>query len=350
LRAGFQSLPRPENNFELLVPEDETDDAQHDGSVLTEEDAAERDARERRAREAEERAALARRSQVVQQELPRPANVDVAGLMQRLNLETDEDAEFRDAHQLVNSELAELMLHDSIAHPLPGTRLAGHTSSGYEMPADQDVATAKGAIQLELASSVGFPNADPEQLRQGLLSLAQGQDIDDSQSWSHIRQQLVYNKASRSWVDPETLSSSERIDGYSAILDEGKESMAGHAQKAAKLEKKMGVMLGGYLNRSQALSKRITDAFEEIQKAQLEHDSFSRLRTIESAVGPRRVEGLKEEVEKLERRERLLQERYAELDSERRDALGRIGELEERLMADAEAINEAHLAEMEVEG
>src|ERR1700734_427621 len=43
LKAGFMSLPKPENNFELLVPEDEQEDEeQANGSVLSEEDAAER--------------------------------------------------------------------------------------------------------------------------------------------------------------------------------------------------------------------------------------------------------------------------------------------------------------------
>ena len=56
---------------------------------------------------------------------------------------------------------------------------------------------------------------------------------------------------------------------------------------------------------------------------------------------------LKEEVERLERRERGLQGRYAELEQERRDAEARIAALEDKLMAEAEALNEAALAEMD---
>ena len=52
-------------------------------------------------------------------------------------------------------------------------------------------------------------------------------------------------------------------------------------------------------------------------------------------------------MDKLEQRERRLQERYAELESERRDALERVGVLEERVMAEAEALNEEALAAME---
>ena len=62
LQSSFKSLPKPENNFELLVPDDEGEDDTESGKVLSEEDAAERDARTKRLKEEEERAALARRS------------------------------------------------------------------------------------------------------------------------------------------------------------------------------------------------------------------------------------------------------------------------------------------------
>ena len=51
LQAGFASLPKPENNFELLVPEDEEEG--QSGDIVKEEDAAERDARLKRMREEE---------------------------------------------------------------------------------------------------------------------------------------------------------------------------------------------------------------------------------------------------------------------------------------------------------
>ena len=93
--------------------------------------------------------------------------------------------------------------------------------------------------------------------------------------------------------------------------------------------------------------KRITDAFNEMQKAKVDYESFVRLQTNETALAPARVAALKEEVEKLERREKLLQVRYAELETERREAEGRVAALEERVMVEAEALNEAALAQME---
>lgn len=342
LKAGFMNLPKPENNFELLVPEDE--DEEQTNGPLVEEDAAERDARLKRMREEEERRILARRSKPVQLSLPRPARVDVAQLLQDLDIGDDE---FTDARKLINSELASLLLHDSIAHPLPGTNLPGSTVSTYEIPDDDDLAQAKSQIHYELATAIGFPDATEVQLKEGLITLTNNEEQDESISWAHIRQRLAFDTNTRRWVDPDTLSLDERIAGYTALLDECREQISKEASKASKIEKKLGITLGGYQARNTALAKRVTSAFDELVTSHIDHASFSRLAAQESAAGPRRVETLKEEVEILQRRERLLQERYAELDQERREAASRVAALEEQIMAEAEALNEAALVEME---
>ncbi|KAJ7632336.1 pre-mRNA splicing factor component-domain-containing protein [Roridomyces roridus] len=324
LQAGFMNLPAPENNFELLVPEeDEEENPGTDGAALSEEDAAERDAKLRRSREEAERKALARRSQA-------------------LNL--GEDAE---AQRLINKELADLLQHDAIAYPIPGTSRVGASVSSYDMPADDDVDAAKALIHTELAATVGFTSVSPEQLREGLFALVKADTVDETTSWAFTRQQLTYDAASKMWVEPTSLSAEDRVKGYEALIQERRELMGKEAARAAKVEKKLQVVLGGYLARSDALSKRITSAFEEMQKTQVDYNSFSRLHANESAVGPRRLEALKEEVDTLERRERRLQERYAELEAERRDSQERVQALEEKLMEDAEALNEAQLAAME---
>jgi pre-mRNA-splicing factor CDC5/CEF1 len=347
LKAGFMNLPKPENNFELLVPEDDVEDDQPGGTSLSEEDAADRDAKLKKLWEAEEKAVLARRTQAVKLGLPRPANVDVADLLQRLDIDEIEDPGLGKALRLINSEIAQLLRHDSITHPLPGTSLPGGTISNYEIPDDNDIEAAKSAIHLELAYTVGFPNANPDQLRDGLLSLAKVEVLDDSMSWAAVRQQLAYDASSKAWVDPDSLSLEQRVGGYTTLLDESRELMTKEASKASKAEKKLGVTLGGYQARSSALSKRIADAFEELQKNKRDYDSFSRLHVNELAVGPRRVAALKEEVEKLESREKHLQERYAELEFERRESQSRVAALEEKVMGEAEALNEASLAEMD---
>lgn len=346
LKAGFLSLPKPENNFELLVPEDEGEERM-DGFVLSEEDAAERDARLQKKQEEEVRKALARRSQAVRLGLPRPANVDVERLLRDLSISDEEKSASDEVQRLVDAELGQLLRHDSLAHPIPGTSQPGGTISTYVMPTDEDVAEAKTQIHLELAASLGFPNANETQIREGLAALLKSEEVDDTASWAHIRQHLAFDATLQTWVEPTKLSATQRVAGYITQLEESRDLMTKEANKASKSEKKLGVTLGGYQARSKALAKRITDAFEELRKTKVDLESFSRLRVNESAAGPRRVEGLREEVERLERRERSLQERYAELDSERKESEARVASLEERVMAEAEALNEAALAEMD---
>ena len=341
LKAAFMSLPKPENNFELLVPEDEEEDGAED-KLLTEEDAAERDARIKRMKEEEERKALARRSQPIRQGLPRPPNVDVEQLLRNLTISEEDEAT-----KLVNEELASLLRHDSIAFPLPGTTLPGGTRSAYELPADDYIDAAKSEIQRELASVLGYPGANVEQLKEGLLVLAAQEEVDESLSWANIRPQLAFDTTQKRWVDADSLTPEARVEGISAQLNECRDMMAKEAQKAAKVEKKLNVTLGGYQVRSRTLVKRIVEGFDDLQKTKIEYESFSHLRNNEAAAGPVRMAALKEEVEKLESRERMLQSRYAELEQERRAAEGRIAALEDKLMAEAEALNEAALAEME---
>lgn len=346
LLAGLAQLPKPENNFELLVPDDE-EDADADGKPLTEEDAAEIDARNKRREEAERHQEIARRSTVVRLDLPRPANVDAARLLEDLSADQSGDPHEVEAQRLINAELVQLLEHDSIRFPLPGTRRPGGTVSTYEMPDDALLAEAQKIVHSELATSLGFPDATADQVKQGLVALAKDEETDESLSWAHTVHDLSFDVESRSWVESSALDEQQRIRGLSALLDAKRERISKDASKAAKSEKKLGVQLGGYQARSGMLSKRLTDAFRLLEKNELDLESFRRLSINESAVGPRRVAALKEEVERLEKRGGHLQARYRELNEERRETQERIAVLEERLMEEAEALNEAALEGLE---
>lgn len=343
LKAGFMNLPKPENNFELLVPEDEEDEGT-EAHVLSEEDAAERDAKLKRLREEEEKRILARRSQVVQLGLPRPPNVDLDQLMQDLRIVPPGETGLEKAQRLVDLEVARLLQHDSIAHPIPGTTQPGGTQSAYEIPPDDYTAGAKAEIQIELAAAVGFPDAPVEKVKEGVIALAKNDGVEDLSYWAYLKGQLAFDVVSGRWLTEDKISLEARVAGYTSLLEESKNTMAREAGRAAKVEKKLGITLGGYLARSRDLSKRLGDAFDEIQRTKIDFESFARLRGNESAAGPARVTHLKEEVEKLESRERILQIIYAELEREKRESEERVAALEERVMMEAEALNEAVLA------
>lgn len=346
LRAGLMSLPKPENNFELLLPDEEEEVAEED-AVLGEEDAAERDAKLQRQREAEERRELARRSQAVQLNLPRPANVNVQRLLQDLSLYGDDESDVGAAQRLVDLEMAGILQHDAIAFPLPGTTVPGATRSTYEMPEDEYIAEAKAVIHRELAASLGFPNANEEQVREGLVALATSEDVDERGLWPSVRAQLVFDTTHQQWAEPSTLSQEQLIASYSALLDEDRDVMSKEANKAAQGEKTLGKLLGGYQALQKKHSERITAAFDDLQKTRTDLESFIMLQANEQAAGPRRLEVLQDEVTKLELREKTLQEQYRELEAERAASQERVAALEDKVMAEAEALNEEALAAME---
>jgi pre-mRNA-splicing factor CDC5/CEF1 len=171
--------------------------------------------------------------------------------------------------------------------------------------------------------------------------------IDESASWVRLRETLVLDTASGAWVPAEHLDADARAAGYKAVLEERRAAVAREAARGAKVEKKLGVVLGGYAARAAELGKRLGSAGAVTREAAIEHESFARLRGTETAVGPARVAGLKEEVDRLEARERALQGLYAELEREKAEAEGRVSEMEERVMEEAERLNEVALAEME---
>jgi len=359
LQAGFMNLPKPENNFELVVPDEEEgadgDDVEGEG-VLSVEDAAQRDARIKKRKEEEERRELARRSEVIKCGLPRPANVDVSAVFERLNMVDDGDEGNEDVDRLLNTELVQLVRHDSLVYPLPGTTLPGTSVSDYTPPDDESLAQASDEIHQELATLLGFPSASPGQVKEGLMKLSKAEAdgeggpgrADWEGSWASIRKKLVYSVKMDKWVDSSELSEAERVEGYGYVLQQKKESMAREAAKLAKVEKKLGIILGGYHRVGQSLSQKVESGFEKLRDASIELNVFKRLKAGEEAVvGHKRVTALEDEVEKLEVRERMGQMRYEELGRIREEMVERITELEERVMEFAEGVNEERLREME---
>ncbi|OCF73490.1 pre-mRNA-splicing factor CEF1 [Kwoniella mangroviensis CBS 8886] len=357
LKAGFAALPKPENNFELA--ETEEDEEEEDQAVpLSEEDAAERDRRLKAARELEEKLELERRSTVVKQNLPRPVNVNTYKILEELNsVEADADSAMVAAFRMVNLEVAMLMKHDSIAHPLPGTSTPGGTASDYDMPEDDFVAAAKQAIHSELAGQLGLPGASDEQLKLAIssnFSEDQDQNANDfSASWSSqdTQENLIYSPTLRKYVEKSSLSEDELRECFLANIELTKEKVISEATKAFKAEKKLAKQLGGYQMINSKHKSKISELMEEIQQSKRDYETFQMLRTIEESGTPARLEKIKDEVDILQRKERDLQARYAELIDERRERLSKIEQLEEdKMVLQAQAALDAQGGEIEVNG
>jgi len=97
--------------------------------------------------------------------------------------------------------------------------------------------------------------------------------------------------------------------------------MALEAKRAAKLEKKLKTLLGGYQSRGQALHKALNDIYDQIDQIQVEAKTFDVLRQNEIQAIPKRTQSFTDDVYRQEERERILQRRYQDLMEERSDLL-----------------------------
>jgi pre-mRNA-splicing factor CDC5/CEF1 len=115
--------------------------------------------------------------------------------------------------------------------------------------------------------------------------------------------------------------------------------MSREAARAAKVERKLGLVLGGYQTRADGLRKKLVEGFTSLVSLEGDLGSFEELRVIESGAGPQRLEGLRNEVGKLQRREGVQQGRYKELLDERDRLMKSIATLEEQLQETMEEMN-----------
>jgi len=88
------------------------------------------------------------------------------------------------------------------------------------------------------------------------------------------------------------------------------------ATQGNKLEKKLSLLLGGYMNRERMLIQKIQEASAAIVQSKLDLDCFKTLRISESDAIPRRLESLRNEAEFVEKREREAQEIYRRMREE----------------------------------
>ncbi|GAA5891751.1 hypothetical protein JCM6882_006194 [Rhodosporidiobolus microsporus] len=352
LRAGFSSLPQPKNEFELVLPEEEEEAALAEAAsaevaeAMRIEDRSEREARLKALRDAEEARELERRSQAVKRGLPRPIEVDAAALLAQLDLEAQEpesaseDKARREAERLVTIEMIRLLEHDATMYPPPGSKRAGGGKSSLVRIADEELAAARKAVHDEIAQAVGLPGASDAVLKRTIALSTE----DFDKQWRPQYDRLAFDARSNRYVEKESLDAEARIAGLRALIESNRDKMAAESAKAAKTEKRLGQILGGYNARSKTLGAKLNENYEDLARTRIELESFARLATNEEGAMVRRTETLRDEVERLERKERDGQMRFKEL-LDLKEQFER--EIQEMELQEAELLNEQALAAMD---
>ncbi|KAE8605364.1 hypothetical protein XENTR_v10015082 [Xenopus tropicalis] len=317
LRLGLLNLPAPKNDFEIVLPENaerELEERDQDDSFV--EDAADIEARKQAIREAQRAKELKNRHNAVQKDLPRPSEVNKT-ILRPVNVEPPL-TDLQKSEEMIKKEMIVMLHYDTIHNPYadnvggkrgkaPGSAatnaesLAFLEQSPYDKFSKEELKLAEDLLQQEM-----------EVVKQGM---GHGDLSIDSynQVWEECYSQVLYLPGQGRYTRANLASKKDRIESLEKRLEINRGHMTAEAKRAAKMEKKLKILLGGYQSRAMGLIKQLNEIWDQYEQANLELGTFEELKTHEDIAIPRRIECLKEDVQRQEERERELQQRFAEL-------------------------------------
>lgn len=281
LRRGFQSLPKPLNNFDIVMPEDE--DMEESSNVKSQlvEDAGEKARELQRQQEIERQKQLSRRSQVLQKELPRPTQPAKDSFAE---FKSGSSGVYSEINRLISVEMSKLILSDNSKYPITfSQKVAMHAT----VPDLDDELKAKVSKYIEEEiSKAELANVTEKQVKliEAQPHFLPGMDSYDSDN------------------EDDSKLSHEIVTHLSEI-----------ATKANKLEQKLTLTMGGYSKRQGLLGKKLEEAFSALTNLHQERLMFDDLKEMESVAISSRLNELQEEVNFLADEERKGQDRYREL-------------------------------------
>ncbi|KAK4999832.1 Pre-mRNA-splicing factor cef1 [Elasticomyces elasticus] len=287
LRSKLSSLPRPkETEWELVLPEEQQEVQQVE---LSEEDAAIRDQRNAAVLAAQQRAELLRQTQVVQRGLPRPSVIDVDAMLK--NAADLEDPALRS----VDTEMALLIANDAMK--FGGGKVNG-SSRTLEVFDDEAMQRARMEVALELGSQSDETKRYDEEFQV---------------AWQEVHGKKML-PGMADYGDDEI----DEVQLMTETFDTLQAAMTQTAEAGNGIEKKLARLHGGYQQRSKLLRHKISEAADYLERMKVGFETARIAQSAEEALGRERLEGLREEVQRVSRREREAQEVYrvrkAELD------------------------------------
>jgi pre-mRNA-splicing factor CDC5/CEF1 len=263
-------LPKPKNDFEIVLPDAEVEAVEDDRGV---EDAEEVQMRLEAEKIAEQERRLLLRSKAVQLDLPRPV-VSLA-LLQAMYSDSDS------VEGLIDREKSLLLHRDCVEYPVAGQEAFDFYD--YD-PVDDLLDEANALVQAEMEKmeikDLEFPKVFVDY---------------------HI------DFANRSYMDE--LTEKELISNHEYLRNEMKQKAA----KSQKLEKKLNITLGGYMIRKKNLTQQLHLLSLELEEKKRDLELFEHIKQLEFSLSEVRVAKERKELERLAMIEQDLQDQYREL-------------------------------------
>lgn len=319
LRKAFSELPVPQYQYDIVVEDVNQDDEEKDAANADGElDQSEVDAMQRE----KKRAKIVRDEQwtkAVQQNAPRPTNV-------RKTLLTSSTTSggivslLSQAEDLIKEEMLKMLHFDALVNPtdeqtiFAGIESKNPNSKSYETL----LANYLEEHPLEQMSTQDLAHAN-QLLKKEMEEVRVGMEHDEltlpdyTKVWDECYAQLLYLPAQNKYTRADIVSKRERIEAIDSRLDQNRGHMGREAKKAGKIEKKLSVLLGGYQVRARDFGKQFRENVNQIEQARLELVSFTALKVKEDAAIVKRIDSLKEDVQRQNTREKSLQTKYDQL-------------------------------------
>lgn len=289
LRLKLSTLPVPKNDYEIVVPEHE-EEAQERQEERMIEDQADVDARYEAEQKAKAEKEMALRSKVIQRDFPRPQDVNLAVL--RPPHESQSLTELQKAEEIIKREMVTMLHYDNLKNPVPVVQTVANKRPG-----------ATQAQHMAYLEQHPYGNYTPEELiaAKALLShemevVKHGMDHGDlsldvyTQVWEECLGQVLFLPNQNRYTRANLASKKDRLESAEKRLEQNRTHMSKEAKKAAKMEKKLRILTGGYQSKAQTLFKQLHDLYEQIDKAYLELNTFKFLQEQEKTALPRRIQ------------------------------------------------------------
>lgn len=316
LRLGLMSLPVPRNDFEIVLPENaekELEEAEVDESFM--EDAAEIELCKQAARDAEREKELRQRHTAIQRDLPRPSEVNET-ILRPHNVEPPL-TDLQQAEELIKKEMITMIHFDCLHHPFSDAQAKkgkgmGSSSNNGEHIAFLEKTPYEKASEEELKKAGELLTQEMEVVKHGMghgdLSMEAYNQV-----WEECYSQVLYLHGQSRYTRANLASKKDRIESVEKKLEINRGHMTTEAKRAAKMEKKMKILLGGYQSRAMGLLKQLSELWDQVEQAHMELHTFQELKKQEDFAIPRRQEALREDVQRQQDREKELQQRFADL-------------------------------------
>ena len=294
----MSSLPEPEYEYDLSIPEIEQDEEVEKNRV---EDAAELAERQSRLRQEEEEAELARRSSVIRRSLPRPYSVNKAALQKPTFSPSNSLGE---ASAMINEEMVQLLAHDEYKFPIvrKGSKLPHSRPAPVEIERIED-------DELQIAR---------ELISEEMEKIKKDRGEIDQESFAHRWEEIKKSEMFIPTRGPDgsfavPANKEETLAALKAQFDVLRSKLNKDASKANKLEQKIKLTQQGYLNRSEKIWQQLISSFNLLDNAIIEKNSFDMLAASEERVLPYRIHALVQSKEEASRVANDMQCQYAEM-------------------------------------